>query len=75
MVAVPTAFPVTTPEIEFTEATLIFEELQVPPVTELLNAVVELIHTEVVPEIVPALGSAVMVRTATSELVPHALVA
>ena len=54
---------------------MLLEELQVPPETELVNAVVELIQTEVVPESVPALGSAVMVRTATSLFVPHALVA
>ena len=70
IVAVPTALPVTTPD-EFTLAIVLLEELQTPPDTELLSDVLELIHTDVVPEIVPALGKVFKVSTATSLLVPQ----
>ncbi len=75
MVAVPAGFPVTTPVEASTDATDVLLEDQVPPLTELDKVVLELIQTLVVPEIVPALGSAVIVSTATSLFVPHALVA
>ena len=75
MVAVPAAFPVTTPVEELTDATDELLDDHEPPLTELDKVVLELIQTLVVPEIVPALGSALMVSTATSLFVPHALVA
>ena len=75
MVAVPAAFPVTTPVEELTDATAELLDDHEPPLTELDKVVLELIQTLVVPEIVPALGSALIVSTATSLFVPHALVA
>ena len=75
MVAVPAETPVTSPVEAFTDATDELLDDHEPPLTELDKVVLELIQTLVVPEIVPALGSALMVSTATSLFVPHALVA
>ena len=75
MVAVPAAFPVTTFVEELTDATDELLDDHEPPLTERDKVVLELIQTLVVPEIVPALGSALIVSTATSLFVPHALVA
>jgi hypothetical protein len=74
-VAVPAEFPVTTPVETLTDATEELLEVHEPPLTELDKVVLELIQTLVVPEIVPALGSALIVRTATSLFVPQAFVA
>jgi len=57
MVAVPAATPVTIP-VPLMIATLVLPLLHTPPVVSLLNVVVAVAHSTVVPVIVPALGIA-----------------
>ena len=53
MVAVPTATPVTTPDV-FTDATDVLLLLQVPPVVPSVSVVVAPLQTVAVPLIAPA---------------------
>ena len=61
IVAVPAETPLTTPVVEFTVATPVLPELQVPPVTVELKVVLPPTQIPWVPLNVPALGAAVTV--------------
>ena len=62
MVAVPAATPDTTPLLEFTVATELFEEVHVPPAFPFEVKVVEpVLHIACVPLNVPAFGAVVTV--------------
>jgi hypothetical protein len=69
----PVATPVTTPEAS-TVAIAALEELHAPPASVLESAVVEVAHTTIVPEIVPADGNALTVTCADETEVPHPVV-
>ena len=57
--AVPALKPFTLPYNEFgNDATAVFEELQVPPVTAFVNSRFDPTHTWSAPVIVPATGAA-----------------
>ena len=71
MVAVPAATPVTTPVVGFTVATVVDELLQVPPLTVEANVVVEPIHTDWVPERLPAEATFVIVTCAVVVALEH----
>ena len=72
MVVVPAATPVTTPT-EFTVATDNVPELQVPPVTVFVSAVVAPAHTVAMPVMVPA-EEPFTVTIADACAVPHPFV-
>ena len=61
IVAVPAATPVTTPVLEFTVATAVFDDVHTPPAVALVNVVVEPAHTSVVPLIAATTGIALIV--------------
>lgn len=73
MVAVPAATPVTRPEAE-TVATLVLEEVQVPPVVALFKVVVPPAHTVAVPVIGGTTGAAVTVTVVLLDPVQPLLV-
>ena len=61
MVELPAESPVTTPVVEFTVAAAVLVLLQVPPVPSLDKVVVDPVHRNVVPLMVPAFGSGLTV--------------
>jgi hypothetical protein len=70
MLTEPTALPRTTPAL-LTEAMVLLEELQVPPVVVSVKVIVLPVHTEEEPVNEPAVGPTVM-RLVT-EVEPHEL--
>ena len=61
MVEVPSATAVTTPVVALTVATAVLLLLQLPPTPLLVKVVTDPVHTNVVPLMVPALGSGLTV--------------
>lgn len=61
MVELPADTPVTTPVVAFTVAAEVLLLLQLPPLLLLAKVVVEPMHTNVVPLMVPAFGSGLTV--------------
>ena len=74
MITVPAATPPTTPVVLFTVAIAALLLLQVPPLTELVSAVLEPIQTVDEPLIVPAVAAEVIVTATVAIPVPHAVV-
>jgi hypothetical protein len=52
----------------------VFVIIHVPPLTVLVSVTVEPVHTNVGPEIVPAVGAALMVTAFVADAVPQELV-
>lgn len=69
----PAATPFTTPPL-VTVATEVAEELQVPPLTVLLNVVLAPVHTPDEPLMLPAPGDAFTVMVVVDTAVPQLLV-
>lgn len=74
MVVFPGAIPVTIPVFVPIVATALALLLQVPPDTLLLRLIVDPIHTEVAPLIVPAFGTGFTVTVADAVADPQMLV-
>jgi hypothetical protein len=70
--AVPEAFPVTTPD-ELMLAIEASERLQVPPVPVLANVIVAATHTLVAPDMVPASGRGLTVTAFVATALPQLL--
>ena len=69
----PTALPRTTPAL-LTEAMVLLEELQVPPVVVSVKVMVLLVHTEEEPDIAPTTGAPDTVTAFVTAVVPQLLV-
>lgn len=74
MLVKPVATPVTIPDVASTVATVVLDDVQVPPVTKLLSVRVLPAHTVMVPFIVPAVVVAFTVTILVAVSVPQLLV-
>ena len=74
MVTVPALLPRTIPVPAVTVAMAVLPLDQVPPVTVEVKVMVFAVHTDVGPEMVPAVGLVFTVTLAVANAVPHALV-
>ena len=75
MEELPAEIPVTTPLAAFTVATDVFVLLHVPPLKPVLDkVVVEPVHSNIVPFIVPAVGTGLTVTANVVEAVPQPVV-